>query len=54
MYHLFGLAEGLVGAPTVKAKNTSELFAKFPALRKVRAKLDIKGREVSGFAACDG
>lgn len=51
---LRGLAEGLVGQSSVKAKSADEVFAQFPVLLAVREKLRVSGNTISGFCACDG
>ena len=54
MYYLYGIAEALTGLSAVKAKSLSDLFRKYPALKSIRNKLDIRGNKVLGFVACDG
>lgn len=53
-FSLRGLAEGLAGRSSVTARDINEVFAKFPALQKVRSKLTIRRNTISGFCACDG
>ena len=53
-FRLRGLAEGLVGKPTVLATSVDAVFRSYPQLASVRGKLRIDGNTISGFAACDG
>lgn len=53
-YTLRGLAEGLVGSSSIKARSVEDVFAQHPALAAVRSKLTVSGTTISGFSACDG
>lgn len=53
-YTLRGLPEGIVGKGSVMASSIDDLMAQYPALAAIRGKLNIRGRIISGFAACDG